>query len=64
MPRHPMQTRAEPIGQSGTQVGQALLKESRRLIGQSHDLLQAARIVLERCETRYPTRPVHLKRVA
>ena len=38
------------------------LIESRRLIDQSHDLLQAAKDVLEQCEPRYQM-PVRLKRV-
>jgi len=42
---------------------QAAVEESHRLIDQSHDLLQMARLLLDRRELPYPT-PVRLQRVA
>jgi len=44
-------------------AAKALIRESHRLIDQSHELLQAAQLVLNRSEPRYPM-PVRLKRVA
>jgi len=44
-------------------AAKALIRESHRLIDQSHELLEAAQLVLNRSETRYPM-PSRLKPVA
>jgi hypothetical protein len=64
MPHHPVKSEPSVQGETERTVGPTLLKDSRRLVEQSHDLLQAARLLLERCEAHYPTMPARLKRVA
>ena len=50
-------------GEAHLTAGPTLLKESRRLIEQSHQLLQAANLLLEQCEPHNPIMRVPVKRL-